>query len=100
MSAARTAPTAPVRHARQGPLAVPTMDRPAHREARNPAVAYELEEPFHRAAGDDEAEDRQGRRSGTDAKSGPHHRACAQDAVTGGDAPGGTDLRAVKKAEA
>ncbi|MFF9768860.1 hypothetical protein ACF1GT_19990 [Streptomyces sp. NPDC014636] len=35
MSTARTAPTAPVRHERTGPVALVTVDRPAYRNARN-----------------------------------------------------------------
>ncbi|KOV60449.1 enoyl-CoA hydratase [Streptomyces sp. MMG1121] len=54
MSAARTAPTAPVRYERRGPVAVITMDRPAYRNAQNSALTYALDEAFYRAADDDE----------------------------------------------
>ncbi|MFB6838739.1 enoyl-CoA hydratase [Streptomyces sp. NPDC056361] len=54
MSAARTASTEPVRYARQGPVAVVTMDRPDYRNAQNSAMTYALDRAFYRAADDDE----------------------------------------------
>ncbi|WP_415949370.1 enoyl-CoA hydratase [Streptomyces sp. KLOTTS4A1] len=59
MAAARTAPTAhsaptgPVRYERRRPVAVVTMDRPDHRNARSSAMTYALDRAFHRAADDD-----------------------------------------------
>ncbi|MFG3114283.1 enoyl-CoA hydratase [Streptomyces sp. NPDC048197] len=54
MSAARNAPSGPVRYERQGPVALVTMDRPDYRNAQNSALTYALDRAFYRAADDDE----------------------------------------------
>lgn len=105
MSTARTAPTAPVRHERTGPVALVTVDRPAYRNARNTgntqnartaAMTYALAEARRRAAGDDRV--KVAVRAGGGAACGPHHPAHAHNAESAADALGGMGIRVTKAA--
>ncbi|MGW7307240.1 hypothetical protein ACWGI1_16865 [Streptomyces sp. NPDC054835] len=97
MSAARAAstepvePVEPVRYARQGPVAVVTMDRPEYHRVHAGVQALEVLGLVDRALGQGQAHAGQ---------FGPHHPAHAHNAETAPDALGGMDIRSMKAAGA